>query len=96
MATRINKPLWLWRKFLSGGLGRILAKLWPWVFILAVLAFLIAVEIAIFGAPLSIILDPDTAYTIQSFLALWMFALTLLSIPVAFAHDIQTTEADII
>ena len=70
-------------------LRRILAILWPWSLITSVLMFVFAVEIAIFGYPLLIVFDAETTYAIQFSLGMGMLLLSILSLPVAFAHDAQ-------
>jgi hypothetical protein len=88
-ATRIGKPLGWWRSFLPYSIRRFLARLWPWVFVAAVLSFLLAVEIAIFGYPFLWVLGRESTFAIQWALAYVMLVLTSLSLPVAFAHDLQ-------
>jgi hypothetical protein len=88
-ATRIGTPLGWWRSHLPTSVRRFLARLWPWSLIAAVLSFVMAVEIAIFGYPLLWFLGADTTYAIQWALGYAMLALTLLSLPTAFAHDIE-------
>lgn len=88
-ATRIGKPLGWWRSHLPPGMRRFLARLWPWVLVAAVLSFVMAVEIAIFGYPLLWFFGADTTYAVQWDLGYAMLAFTLLSLPVAFAYDIQ-------
>jgi hypothetical protein len=88
-ATRIGKPLGWWRSHLPTSVRWLLTKLWPWSLIAAVLSFVIAVEIAIFGYPLLWFFGADATYAIQWALGYAMLALTLLSLPTAFAFDIQ-------
>jgi hypothetical protein len=88
-ATRINKPLTWWRKDLLGGVGNFLAKIWPRSLIAFVLLFLISVEIAIFGWPLTLLFGADIAFDILNTLAYVMLGLMLLSILTGFAYDIQ-------
>lgn len=88
-ATRINKPLRLWRTHLSVNLRDFLAKLWPWSIIAFALVFLIGVEIQIFGYPLLLFFDANITFTIQNILAWIMVGLMPVSIITAFAHDIQ-------
>jgi hypothetical protein len=89
-ATRIWKPLGWWRSFLPASVRRFMARLWPWVLVAAVLSFVLAVEIAIFGYPLLWFLSADTTYAIQWDLGYAMLVLTVLSLPVAFTYDIQS------
>jgi hypothetical protein len=88
-ATRIDKPLTWWRAHLPVSVRGFLAKLWPWCLVASVLLFVITVEMAIFGYPLLWFFGSDTTYAIQSALAYIMLGLMVLSVPVAFAHDIQ-------
>ncbi len=87
-STRINKPLTGWRKVLTGGVRRVLAKFWPFTLGAVVICFMIALEIAIFGFVPGVS-NPDTALTIcWSFLfAAWI--LLLFSFVSGFAYDIQ-------
>jgi hypothetical protein len=48
-ATRIDKPLTWWRNILPEGVRNVLAKVWPWSLAASSLAFLFALEIAVFG-----------------------------------------------
>jgi len=86
-ATRINGPLRFWRSRAPATLRNLTAKLWPWILIISVLSFVIAVEIAIFGEPLLGLLGAETAYAIQFFLGLAMLILAILALPAANAHD---------
>jgi hypothetical protein len=88
-ATRIGKPLRWWRSHLPDSVLRFLARLWPWVLIVSVASFVTAVEVAIVGYPLLWLLGADTTLGIQWALAYTMLLLTLLCLPVAFAHDLQ-------
>ena len=88
-ATRINKPLNFWRAVLPGFVQRFLAKIWLGSLIAFVLLFLISVEIAIFGWPLTSFFDVDTAFNLLNTLSYLMVGLMLLSILTGFAHDIQ-------
>jgi len=87
-ATRIGKPLKLWRKSLPGVARRILAALWPWVLVILVALFAITVEIAIFGYPLRWLISADTLFAIQWTGGYIMLGLIVLCLPAAFAHDI--------
>jgi hypothetical protein len=88
-ATRINKPLTFWRSRIPAGPRRLIAKLWPWSFILSVLFFVVAVEIAIFGYPLLGFFEPETTYAIQFSLGFAMLILAIVALPAANAHDAQ-------
>lgn len=88
-ATRIEKPLSWWRKVLPGGLRKFLAKIWLGSLITFVVVFLISVEIAIFGWPLTLFFDADTAFNNLNTIAYIMLGLMLFSVVTGFAHDIQ-------
>lgn len=88
-ATRINKPLRFWRSRAPGGFRNGMAKLWPWTLIISVVAFVVAVEIAIFGDPLLALVGAETAYAIQFSLGLAMLLLAIVALPAANAHDAQ-------
>ena len=79
-ATRIDKPLTWWRSHLAANLRRLLAKLWPWSFIAAILW--VPVEFAlgnIFGVKNDPKLNLPLCYPL-----LGLFTLTLIT---GFAHD---------
>jgi len=86
-ATRLDKPQKFWRLKIPASLQNPIARLWPWSLIAAIISFLIAVEIAIFGQPLSSLLSPEKAYTIQFFLGLAMLIFSIAALPAASAHD---------
>jgi hypothetical protein len=88
-ATRIGKPLRLWRKILRGGVRRFLSKIWLGILIAFVLCFVISVEIIIFGWPLTAFLDAEAALGALTGFAFSYLGLMLLSIVAAFAHDVQ-------
>ena len=91
-ATRIHKPLTWWRKALPKGVRKFLARTWLATLILFVLVFVISVEIAIFGWPLTAFFDADTAFDHLNTIALIMVGLMLLSARTGFARDIQQQE----
>lgn len=93
-ATQIHKPLRLWQMVMPGAVRRILARLWPWPVALFVLLFFFAVEIAIFGAPLTWFLDADTTYSVQFNLALISLGLIPFSILTGFAVDLELRPAE--
>jgi hypothetical protein len=88
-ATRIHKPLTWWRKLLPEGLRKFLAKIWSGTLISFVFVFLISVEIAIFGWPMTAFFDAETAFNHLNTLAYLMVGLMLLSSLTGFAYDIQ-------
>ena len=90
-ANRIAKPLRLGRALLSGAVGRLLAKLWPGILIAFVVLFIITVEIAIFGWPLTAFYGAATAFDLLNTLAYGMLGFMLVSLFTGFAHDIQST-----
>ncbi|NDJ36505.1 MAG: hypothetical protein GYB64_17765 [Chloroflexi bacterium] len=87
-ATRINKPLTVWRRILPEGLRGPLARIWPFTAALAAVLVLIALEIAIFGF-FPGFTDPDRLLTLVMVLlgsALLLFGLSFVS---AFADDMN-------
>jgi hypothetical protein len=86
-ASRINKPLTWWKKYLSGSFGNFLARIWRGTLIAFVLVFVISVEIAIFGWPLTSFYDADTTFAYLNLLSYIMLGLMLLSVLTAIAHD---------
>jgi hypothetical protein len=91
-ASRIDKPLKLWRILLQGGVGRFLAKLWPGVLVAFVVIFVVSVEIAVFGWPLTAFLDAATAFELLNAISYVMLGFMLLSLIAGFAQDIQAME----
>jgi hypothetical protein len=91
-ATRIHAPLHFWRRALPGAVKKFLGAIWLVVLILFVLVFLVSVEIAIFGWPLTVFFDADTAFSHLNSMALWMVVLMIISSITAFAHDIQEQD----
>ena len=95
IAGRIHKPLKLWRTLLPGAVGRFLARLWPGALAAFVVVFVISVEIAIFGWPLTVFLDADTAFKLLNIIAYVMLVLMLLSVITGFAYDIHAADKQI-
>jgi hypothetical protein len=89
-ATRIYKPLKFWGVVLPGGIRSFLAKIWLVVLISFVVAFVISVVIAIFGLPLTLFFDDETALGYLNSFSYLMVGLMLLSSLTGFAHDLQT------
>jgi MFS family permease len=89
-ATRIYKPLKFWRVVLPGDIRSFLAKIWLVVLISFVVAFVISVVIAIFGLPLTLFFDDETALGYLNSFSYLMVGLMLLSSLTGFAHDLQT------
>jgi hypothetical protein len=89
-ATRINKPLIWWRKFLPLKLQYFLARLWPWVLLVLVILVLFAIEAGIFGYPLMWIFDADnTLKFLRTYGLITTFGLGPVAILSAFAYDVQ-------
>ena len=91
-ASRINKPLKLWRALLPTVVRGFLAKIWLGVLITFVIIFSISVEIAIFGSPLTSFFDAATTFNLLNTVAYIMLGFMLLSVLTGFAHDIHTVE----
>ena len=79
-----------WRVVLPGGIRSFLAKIWLVVLISFVVAFVISVVIAIFGLPLTLFFDDETALGYLNSFSYLMVGLMLLSSLTGFAHDLQT------
>ncbi|MBN2502256.1 MAG: hypothetical protein JXB38_15845 [Anaerolineales bacterium] len=94
-ASRIHRPLKLWRTLLSGVVRRFFAKLWPGVLVVFVVVFVISVVIAIFGWPLMVFLDAETAFKLLNTIAYGMLVLMLLSVIAGFASDIHAADKQI-
>jgi hypothetical protein len=88
-ATRINKPLKSWRKVLPGGVRAFLGKIWLVVLVAFVLIFVFSVVAAIFGWPLTVFFDDETAFEHLNSISFVMVGMLLLSSLTGFAHDIQ-------
>jgi hypothetical protein len=86
-ATRIRKPLKFWRELVPATLRNLTARLWPWTLIIAVVSFVVAVEIAIFGDPILGFVGADTAYSIQVWLGFATLILAIVALPAANADD---------
>jgi hypothetical protein len=94
-ATQINKPLKFWRIALPEVIRSFLGKLWRGILILFVVWFVVNVEIAIFGWPLTSFFDADRAIELLDQLSYIMLGLMLLSVLTAFVHDIQMTHEEV-
>ena len=88
-ASKIDSPLNWWRVHLPSYLQGFLAKLWPWSIIVFVVAFVVGVEIAIFGYPLLWVFSAEVTYRVQWALAYIMVVLWPLCILTAIAYDIE-------
>jgi hypothetical protein len=89
-ATRINRPLTWWRAALSAKLRRGLAKLWSGLLVLAVLLFLAALEIAIFGFVPGVS-DLNLSLYIDWSVLVVGLGVMLLTFVAGFADDIERT-----
>jgi hypothetical protein len=87
-ATRIGKPLRVWRRLLPGPVRSVFGALWPWLLIALLVLFVLTVEVAIFGYPLRWLFNADTLYAVQWTSGYVMLGLTVLCLPAAFATDI--------
>ncbi len=92
-STRINQPLTWWRKVLPERARPGLAKGWPAFLAAAVLLFLIALEIAIFGFTPGLNDPQHKQYICWSLLGL-AFVFLLLSFASGFASDIQASRLE--
>ncbi len=88
-ATRINKPLKTWRKVLPVSVRKFLGKIWMVVLTTFVIIFVFSVVVAIFGWPITIFFDEETAFRHLNTVAFLMIIMMLLSSLSGFAHDLQ-------
>jgi hypothetical protein len=88
VSTRIGKPLTWWRKTLPQNVRRALATVWGGSLIVAVLFFLSALEIAVFGFVPGVG-DPDVALAVCWSLLLAGLTTLVLTFVAGFAHDIE-------
>lgn len=86
-ATRINKPLTWWRGKIPAALRSALAFFWPFILIAFVLVFVVSVEIAIFGWPLTTFFDDQSTMDYLNNLSYLMVGLMVLSVLSSLAHD---------
>ena len=87
-ATRINKPLKLWRRILPNGVRPLLARIWPWTLAASVLGFF-----TVF--PGLILLGHFFGYdnaNIVPLLTLFNFVTLFAAIISGYARDLQTGE----
>lgn len=89
-ATKINKPLLWWKEHLSVTWRNSFVRLWPWSHISTVLVVLLGTEMAIFGAPLSYILDINLFMIILFLVGQISMILAVVSIITAIAIDISS------
>ncbi len=90
-ATRTHKPLKFWRSHVPTSLGSLIARLWPWTLFVSVASFVVAVEIAIFGQPVSGLVAAETAYSIQLSLGLAALITAIVALPAANASDAESS-----
>lgn len=81
----INSPLTWWRKQLSGNFGRTLARLWPWLFIVC----LIATGLLVIGSLILVYFFDVNNADLFSNLFFFVIASLLLTVVAGFAYDIQ-------
>lgn len=92
-STRINKPLTWWRKVLPETVRRVLGRMWKPSLIVCVLAFLFALEIAVFGyVPGLSSGDADLALYICWSVLLGALVLLNFTFIAGFADDIQHSQ----
>jgi hypothetical protein len=91
-ATRIGKPLNVWRRLLPESLRAPLSRIWLGSLVAFVLCFAVSVMIIITGWPLTVFLDADTAFQVLNVFAFSYLGLMILSIVAAFAHDVQVHD----
>ena len=87
-STRINKPLFWWRKVLPEQIQPFFAKFWPVSLVLSTIVMLIGLEIAIFG----IFPGLESPQKIQDIAMLFVLAASILYVVTFIAglgHDIR-------
>jgi hypothetical protein len=88
-ASRINKPITWLPKILPGFILNFLANIWLGILVTAVAMFVVSVEIAIFGWPLTAFFEPDVAIELLTTASLVMFGMMVLSAVAGLACDSQ-------
>ena len=88
-ATQINKSLKFWRVVLPDSIRKFLGNIWLVVLVILVFIFVVSVITAIFGWPLTVFFDDETALSHLYSLGYLTVGLMLLSSLTGFAHDIQ-------
>ena len=88
-ASRINKPFKFWRAVLPGVLRTLLSKIWLGVLVAFIAIFVFSVIVAIFGWPLTIYFDDETAFKHLNTLSFIMVGMMLLAVLSGFSYDIQ-------
>jgi hypothetical protein len=93
-ATRIDAPPVWWRTHLPGGSLSILAKMWPWLLVASVIAWLSVLPGTVLLEYFFGVSDLDIIVPILEFNILCAFGLLLLTIFTGFAYDVQS-KADL-
>ena len=88
-ATRIHKPLRFWHAVLPDGIRILLGNIWLAVLVIFVFIFVVSVITAIFGWPLTVFFDDETALSHLYSLGYLMVGLMIVSSLTGFAYDIQ-------
>ncbi len=91
-ATRIHRPLTWWKKILPVRIRRGLSRVWPVSLTVGIASFLIAIEIAIFGAAPGVGDPEQRLYLCWSLLG-FSLLLFLATFVAGFAKDISDQEA---
>jgi hypothetical protein len=93
-ASRIRKPLTFWQKVLPDGLRGFLGKIWLVVLVAFILLFTLSVLIAIFGWPMTVFFDADTAFQHLNSMALVMVGMMGLACVCGFAQDLERRDQE--
>ncbi len=88
-ATRIHKPLKFWRAVLPDGVREFLRKIWLRILVTFVIIFVFSVMVAIFGWPMTVFFDDETAFRHLNTLSFIMLGMMLLAVLSSFVYDIQ-------
>ena len=92
-ATRMGKPLTMWKKILHQKSWPFLSKLWPVTLILSTIAILIGLEMAIFGY-FPGISNPENIQNTALLFVLISAILNVVSFIAGFAHDLRRMYQD--
>lgn len=93
VATRIRASLAFWRWLIPAGIEPVLGKCWPWTLFSSTVAFLIALDIAVFGYFPGLSEQVELQHICWSFLAIGL-TLYVVSICFGFAYDVRTYAED--
>jgi hypothetical protein len=88
MSTRINKPLIGLKQILPDGFRKILAGLWPWLFVACMVFFAVGIEIWLFNFVPGVNDATQKLYICWTFLTVGLGVL-LVDIVAVFAHDME-------